>query len=114
MDALKYGWDRLGKLSDASDAATRIAVYEAAIKEGATEYTAAYRALSVMNFSRRGASMGISVATKLIPFLNARIQGFDVLYTGIKAGVQLAQGAEQTAFEKQRGICSFLWMTTTF
>jgi len=103
MDALKYGWDRLGKLSDASDAATRIAVYEAAIKEGATEYTAAYRALSVMNFSRRGASMGISVATKLIPFLNARIQGFDVLYTGIKAGVQLAQGADQTAFEKQRG-----------
>ena len=103
MDALKYGWDRLGKLSDASDAATRIAVYEAAIKDGATEYTAAYRALSVMNFSRRGASMGISVATKLIPFLNARIQGFDVLYTGIKAGIQLAQGAEQTAFEKQRG-----------
>jgi hypothetical protein len=103
MDALKYGWDRLGNLSDASDAATRIAVYEAAIKEGATEYTAAYRALSVMNFSRRGASMGISVATKLIPFLNARIQGFDVLYTGIKAGVQLAQGADQTAFEKQRG-----------
>lgn len=103
VDVLKYGWDRLGKLSDASDAATRIAVYEAAIKDGVDEYTAAYRALSVMNFSRRGASMGISVATKLIPFLNARIQGFDVLYTGIKAGVQLAQGAEQTAFEKQRG-----------
>ena len=102
-DALKWGWDRLGKLSDASDAATRIAVYEAAIKDGVDEYTAAYRALSIMNFSRRGASTGLSVATKLIPFLNARIQGFDVLYTGVKSAVWLTSGAEQTAFEKQRG-----------
>ncbi len=103
MDVLKYGWDRLGKLSDASDAATRIAVYEAAIKEGAAEYTAAYRALSIMNFSRRGASAGLSIATRLVPFLNARIQGFDVLYTGMKSAVKLASGADQTAFEKQRG-----------
>ncbi len=99
----RAAWDMLGKVSEASDAATRIAVYEAAIKEGATEYTAAYRALSIMNFSRSGSSAGLKIFTKLIPFMNARIQGFDVLYKGLKSAVQLAKGDEQTELEKKQG-----------
>jgi hypothetical protein len=102
-ESLKWAWDGLEKLSEASDAATRIAVYEAAKKSGADDFTAAYRALSIMNFSRSGNSAGLRVYTKLVPFLNARIQGFDVLYQGIKAGVGVISGAEQTQFEKQRG-----------
>ena len=103
MDKVKNGLDKLERVSEASDAATRIAVYDAAKRDGASDFTAAYRALSIMNFSRSGASAGLKIATRLIPFLNARIQGFDVLYTGLKAGVRTATGAEQTALERQRG-----------
>jgi hypothetical protein len=41
--------------------------------------------------------------SKLIPFLNARIQGFDVLYTGIKSAAGVVTGAPQLDFERQRG-----------
>jgi hypothetical protein len=85
-------WDRLGVLSEASDAATRIAVYEAAIKNGMSEAEAAFRAIEIMNFSRRGSSGLLKILTQLIPFLNARIQGMDVLYQAGKAGILTAGG----------------------
>ena len=100
---LKSGWSRLGSWSEASDAATRIAVYEAAKRDGASDFTAAYRALSIMNFSRSGHSATLRTLTRLIPFLNARIQGFDVLYTGLKAATGVVTGREQLEFERQRG-----------
>ena len=86
------GWDRLGVWSEASDAATRIAVYEAAIKSGMSEAEAAFRAIEIMNFSRRGSSGLLKILTQLIPFLNARIQGMDVLYQAGKAGIMTASG----------------------
>jgi hypothetical protein len=101
--ALKSGWRRLGSISEASDAATRIAVYEAAKRDGASDFTAAYRALSIMNFSRSGHSAALRTLTRLIPFLNARIQGFDVLYTGLKAATGVVTGRDQLDFERQRG-----------
>jgi hypothetical protein len=85
-------WDKLGVLSEASDAATRIAVYEAAIKNGMSEAEAAFRAIEIMNFSRRGSSGLLKILTQLIPFLNARIQGMDVLYQAGKAGILTAGG----------------------
>lgn len=86
------GWDRLGVWSEASDAATRIAVYESAIKQGMSEAEAAFRAIEIMNFSRRGSSSFLQILTRLVPFLNARIQGMDVLYQAGKAGVMTATG----------------------
>lgn len=85
-------WDRLGALSEASDAATRIAVYESAINQGMSEAEAAFRAIEIMDFSRRGGSAVMGVFTKLIPFLNARVQGLDVLWQAGKAGVRVATG----------------------
>ena len=85
-------WDRLGALSEASDAATRIAVYESAINQGLSEAEAAFRAIEIMDFSRRGASAVMGVFTKLIPFLNARVQGLDVLWQAGRAGVRVATG----------------------
>lgn len=100
---LKGAWNKLGSWSEASDAATRIAVYEAAKRDGATDFTAAYRALSIMNFSRSGHSAGLRMWTRMVPFLNARIQGFDVLYTGLKAATGVLTGRDQLDFERQRG-----------
>jgi hypothetical protein len=88
-------WNRLGAVSEMSDAATRIAVYDSAIKQGFSEAEAAFRALEIMNFSRRGASQTLSILTKLVPFLNARIQGLDVLYQAGKGAVKIVTGRQQ-------------------
>ena len=85
-------WHRLGVWSEASDAATRIAVYDSALKQGMSEAEAAYRAIEIMDFSRRGANQFLSALTKLVPFLNARIQGLDVLYQAGAAGKRYLAG----------------------
>lgn len=92
MGAVGTVWNRLGSLSEMSDAATRIAVYDSAIAQGFSEAEASFRALEIMNFSRRGASQTLSILTKLVPFLNARIQGLDVLYQAGRAGIRVATG----------------------
>ena len=75
-------WEYANKLSGASDTATRIAVYERVLKETGDETAAIIEALEVINFSRKGASSAIRYLTAVVPFLNARIQGLDVLYRG--------------------------------
>jgi hypothetical protein len=92
MGAAGTVWNKLGALSEMSDAATRIAVYDSAIAQGFSEAEASFRALEIMNFSRRGASQTLSILTKLVPFLNARIQGLDVLYQAGRAGIRVATG----------------------
>jgi len=87
-------WDKMGALSEASDAATRIAIYESALKQGLTEAEAAFRAIEVLDFSRRGGNQVVAVLTKLIPFLNARIQGLDVLWQAGKAAGKVVTGKE--------------------
>jgi hypothetical protein len=96
-------WNRLGALSEYSDAATRIAVYEAAKAQGLSDAEATFRAIEIMDFSRRGASQLLSVLTKLVPFLNARIQGMDVLYQAGKAGYKVATGQARGEGEANLG-----------
>ncbi len=73
-------WSALEKGTTASDAATRIEVYKKTLAETGNEAEALFRAMEVMNFNRKGNSPVIRVITAAIPFLNARIQGLDVLY----------------------------------
>jgi hypothetical protein len=91
-------WGALEKGSAASDAATRMAVFEATMKETNNEVEAAFRAMEVMNFSRKGNSALIRIMTAVTPFLNARMQGLDVLY---RAGIRpILRGATPTEQEK--------------
>ena len=106
-------WDGLGGLTTKSDGATRKAiydvVYEESIKEGATEAQAqseaAYQALEIINFGRRGASPMFRIVTSAIPFLNARIQGVDVLYRSFageySATQKLLEGESQSDLKKR-------------
>ena len=88
QDAFFKVWDGLGSLTTKSDGATRLAVYDAVYKrlksenytEAQAQSEAAFQALEVINFGRRGMSPLFRVVTAGIPFLNARIQGLDVLY----------------------------------
>ncbi len=75
-------WNAAGRATTASDAATRRAVYNDVLARTGNEAEAAFQALEVINFSRRGRSPFVRFLTAGIPFLNARVQGLDVLYRG--------------------------------
>jgi hypothetical protein len=85
LRVFKSVWDGLESATEASDAATRMAVYERVLEETGSETEAIYRALEVMNFNRKGSSPVARILTAAIPFLNARIQGLDVFY---RAGIR--------------------------
>jgi hypothetical protein len=55
-------------------------VYKNVLAETGNEAEALYRALEVMNFNRKGNSAVVRILTAAVPFLNARMQGLDVLY----------------------------------
>ncbi len=73
-------WDGLGNLTTRSDAATRQAVFQDVLKQTNSPIEAAFQSLEIINFNRRGGNPLFKVVTTAIPFLNARIQGLDVLY----------------------------------
>jgi len=92
-------WGFLEKGTEASDAATRIAVYKDVMKRTGNEAEAIRQAAEVMNFNRKGSSAVIRIVTAAIPFLNARIQGLDVLY---RAGMApRPAGVNKTDYQKQ-------------
>ena len=93
--AIRSLWNRLGTISEASDAATRIAVYDTLKAQGVTDAEAAMQAIELLDFTRRGGSQTLSILTKLIPFLNARIQGMDVLYQAGRSGIRTATGGNR-------------------
>jgi hypothetical protein len=91
-------WDYLEKGTEASDAATRIAVFKETLKETGNEAEAMLRSLEVMNFNRKGSSALVRIVTAGIPFLNARIQGLDLFF---RAGIRPSlKGADATEREK--------------
>jgi len=78
----KRAWQWTGQASSASDASTRKAVYDDVLARTGNEAEAAFQALEVINFSRRGGNPLLRTVFAAVPFLNARVQGLDVLYRG--------------------------------
>jgi hypothetical protein len=79
------GWEmalaKLDRMSMASDAASRISLYNSYRNgQGLSDMEATLATLESMNFSKRGASGSLYAMNMMIPFLNAQIQGLDVLY----------------------------------
>jgi hypothetical protein len=92
-------WDMLEKGSHASDMATRAEVYKRTLERTGSEAEAFYQAMEVLNFSRKGNSALIRILSATIPFLNARIQGLDVLYrTGFGKAAMENKETIQKAF----------------
>jgi hypothetical protein len=70
-------WD---KAAMSADAATRIQMYKDARAKGMDEMEAELAAMEMMNFNKRGLSPTVQYAARLVPFLNAQIQGLNVLF----------------------------------
>lgn len=81
---LKRYWDKYSDWIDRSDAVSRSEVYEAARRRGATEAHAEFEAREVLNFARHGASPVVRTLAAMVPFLNAKWQGMDVLYRAMR------------------------------
>ena len=71
-------WNVAGQFTTKSDAATRQAVYDDVLARTGNEAEAAFQAMEIINFSRRGSNPYVKLVTATIPFLNARFQGLDV------------------------------------
>jgi len=96
-------WEGLEHGTEASDLATRAAIYQKTMDETGNEAEAIYQALEVMNFYRKGANPIIRILSAVTPFLNARIQGLDVFYRAgfapfIDKNATEADKARQKAF----------------
>jgi len=94
----RSGWQKIMARADAfalqGDAATRAVIYKDSLNKGMSEMQAMLRTLESMNFSRRGLSPSMQMASVLIPFFNAQIQGLDVLYRAFKGDMPYSQQLE--------------------
>lgn len=75
--------NRLFKMMDdqalLADSATRALVFENAKKNGLSDMQADLMTMESMNFHKRGLAPTVQYAGRLIPFMNAQIQGLNVL-----------------------------------
>lgn len=80
----KMGWQtamaKLDFMAMQADAASRAAAYKSFREQGLSDMEATLAALETMNFNRRGISPTVHALGTMIPFMNAQIQGLDVLY----------------------------------
>lgn len=80
----KKGWDyrmaQLDQLAIQGDASTRVVMYNNFLKQGLSEMEATLATLESMNFSKRGISPSLFALSTMVPFMNAQIQGLNVLY----------------------------------
>jgi hypothetical protein len=70
-----------------ADAATRGLVFENARKNGLSEVEADLMTMESMNFYKRGLSPTVQYANRLIPFMNAQIQGLNVLVKAMRGNM---------------------------
>lgn len=84
VTAGKKGWDyrmaQLDQLAIQGDASTRVVLYNNFLKQGLSEMEATLATLESMNFSKRGISPSLFALSTMVPFMNAQIQGLNVLY----------------------------------
>ena len=80
----KPGWSKamayLDHVAMMGDASSRVTSYNSFIKQGLSDMEATLASLEAMNFSKRGTSPSFYLLNQMVPFLNAQIQGLDVLY----------------------------------
>lgn len=90
------GWDKLEDFSLAADMAVRAAIYEQTMKETGDRVLAFHRAKEYINFKTGGNGQTVRILRQIVPFMNAYIQGMDVLYRTLQ-GKGLSMEDRRTA-----------------
>lgn len=88
---LVAGWDAYNSFANTAENANRAAAFLQNQEQGTLR--AAYEARDLMDFSQEGAWPAVRFLIRVVPFLNARLQGLDKLYrAGGKPAVLVAFG----------------------
>lgn len=99
-EILRQGWRKWNDMIDTSENITRAATYVQNVEQMG-KLRAAFEARDIMDFSQHGAWPMIRFMIRVVPFLNARLQGLDKLYrSGAKPMLLTAMG-KGTATDKQ-------------
>ncbi|MER2529165.1 MAG: LPD38 domain-containing protein, partial [Candidatus Competibacter denitrificans] len=80
FDLMKHGLEKWNQFGDRLETANRAALYEQMRKENKTHLQASLAARDLMDFAQSGGWGATRFLITAVPFLNARIQGLDVLY----------------------------------
>ncbi|QKJ87390.1 hypothetical protein PMPD1_2448 [Paramixta manurensis] len=85
MNKLNGAFEKYKHVSEAAENANRIATYDAAIKSGKSKAQAAFESRDLMDFSMQGSGKIMMTLSDVLPFFNARMQGFSKLGRAVKA-----------------------------
>lgn len=86
-------WDTFEAIQNASDAATRTALYELTMKETGNEVLAIRRAREIINFDTQGSSEYASFLRQTVPFMGVYMNDLNNLYKGLVLGsARLSEG----------------------
>ena len=114
---IQRGLHRLLEIHEASDAATRVAIYKKAkakaLADGMSESRAidyaVLKARESINFAITGNSQFLAAARNMIPFLNATIVGLDTLYRAATGyGLNPEEKAKARAMFRNRAAMLFM------
>jgi hypothetical protein len=98
--ALKAGWDAWNAFANTAENANRAAIFQQN-EQSSGKLAAAFEARDLMDFSMHGAWPAVRFLIRVVPFLNARLQGLDKLYrAGVKPSLLTAFG-QGNASDKQ-------------
>lgn len=75
MAFFRSAQDKYDEVSDASENANRLALYQQLRAKGASHLEAAYAARDLQDFSLQGSWTAIRYASQVLPYFNARLQG---------------------------------------
>jgi hypothetical protein len=95
----KPGWEqqmaKLDILAQRADEASRISIYNDFRKQGLSDMEATMATLESMNFNKRGTSPSIYMLNAMVPFLNAQIQGLNVLVKSLRGKMPFSERLNQ-------------------
>lgn len=77
-------WDAYQEIGDRAETMNRAALYEQAIAAGKSHLEASYAARDTLDFTNTGAWPAVQFLTRVVPFMNARLQGLYKLGRGAK------------------------------
>jgi len=97
LSLFQRGIDLLEKLSNASDAAVRAALYEQTMKETGNEILAIRRARDIINFDIQGSSVYSSFLRQTVPFMGVYMNDLNNLYKGLVLGSSRLSEGEKKA-----------------
>jgi hypothetical protein len=97
----KQALDKAESFAAASDMAQRYAIYERTMKETGNQVLAMDRAMNIIHWQKHGTSNKVRVISQIVPFMNAYIQGMDIL-------IRAMRGEGISGLEKKQAKVLFL------